>query len=236
LITTWFYYAKRGSMTDRQLLSSLSKFGLPMFELSAEPNLSETLAQVVQSRETRFWETFPVLLANAAENYQFELKRVERRLENKKHKDRFHRLMLLSGAMFSLYHLSFSWWIKFKKDLTENDKDLLKTWKNDLNHNRPLKFNGADLDPERLKRLFDLYFEKKAQKTRFQKEKYEEFSLEYSLSQIFSPKQKELFKKKLEGLPFTKTEQEYYSRKVKKKVVALANSELHSLSKKLLGV
>ncbi len=63
---------------------------------------------------------------------------------------------------------------------------------------------------------------------------YQELSLEYALSQVFSPKQKELFKKKLEGLPLTKTEQEYYSRTVKKKVVALANSELHSLSRKLL--
>jgi hypothetical protein len=63
---------------------------------------------------------------------------------------------------------------------------------------------------------------------------WEEFSLEFALSQVFSPKQKELFRKKLEGLPLTKTEQEYYSRTVKKKVVALANSELHSLSKKLL--
>jgi hypothetical protein len=31
---------------------------------------------------------------------------------------------------------------------------------------------------------------------------------------MFSPKQKELFKKRLEGLPLTKTEQEYYSRSV----------------------
>jgi len=38
----------------------------------------------------------------------------------------------------------------------------------------------------------------------------------------------------LEGLPLTKTEKEYYSRTVKKKVVALANDELHSLAKKLL--
>jgi hypothetical protein len=49
------------------------------------------------------------------------------------------------------------------------------------------------------------------------------------------PKQKELFKKKLKGLPLTKTEREYYSRTVKKKVVALANAELHSLSKKIWG-
>ena len=32
----------------------------------------------------------------------------------------------------------------------------------------------------------------------------------------------------------TKTEQEYYSRSVKKKVLALANAELHSLARKLL--
>ena len=58
--------------------------------------------------------------------------------------------------------------------------------------------------------------------------------MEYALSQLFSPKQKELFKKKLEGTPLTKTEQEYYSRTVKKKVIALANPELHHLSRKLL--
>ena len=103
-------------------------------------------------------------------------------------------------------------------------------------HNQTLKCNDAELDPQRLKELFELYFEKKAEKGRRKKEKHLEFSLEYALSQVFSPKQKELFKKKLEGLPLNKTEQEYYSRRVKKKVVALANLELHSLSKKLLGL
>ncbi len=103
-------------------------------------------------------------------------------------------------------------------------------------HNQTLKCNNVALDPERLKGLFELYFEKKAEKDRRRKEKYKEFSLEHAMSQVFAPKQKELFKKKLEGLPLNKTEQEYYSRRVKKKVVALANSELHSLSKKLLGL
>lgn len=86
----------------------------------------------------------------------------------------------------------------------------------------------------RLKGVFELYFEKNAEKSRLRKEKYEELSLEYALSQMFSPKQKELFKKKLEGLPLTKTEKEYYSRTVKKKVVALANPELHRLAQKLM--
>jgi hypothetical protein len=70
--------------------------------------------------------------------------------------------------------------------------------------------------------------------TKRRREKLDKYTLEYSLSQVFSPKQKDLFKKKLEGKPFTKTDQEYYSRTVKKKVVALANSELHTLARKLL--
>ena len=221
-------------MTDKKLLTSLSKLGFPMFEPSEELDVNETLAEVVKSRDTRLWEGFPVLLANAAESYQFTPERVDQHLEKKKEKDRFHRLMLLSGALFTQYHLSFSWWNKLKKNLSKEDKALVKAYKNYLSHDQTLKCNDVEFDPERLKGMFELYFEQKADKDRQRKEKYVEFSLEYALSRVFSPKQKELFKKKLGGLPLTKTEQEYYSRTVKKKVVALANSELHSLSKKLL--
>jgi hypothetical protein len=221
-------------MTDRKLLTSLSKLGFPMFEPSEELDVNETLAEVVKSVDTRLWEGFPVLLANAAESYQFMPEQVKQQLTRKEQKDHFHQLMLLSGSLFSLYHLSFSWWNKFKKGLSNKDKALVRTWRNHLAHNQTLKCNDAELDAKRLKGLFELYFEKKAEKDRRRKEKYEEYSLEYALSQVFSPKQKELFNKKLEGFPLTKTEQEYYSRTVKKKVVALANSELHSLSKKLL--
>ena len=221
-------------MTDRKLLSSLSKLGFPMFETSEEPDVNETMAEVVKSHETRLWEGFPVLLANAAESYQFAPEQVKQLLSKKEQKDHFHRLVLLAGSLFSYYHLSFLWWNKLKKGLSKEEKALVKTWRNNLTHDRSLKLNNVELDPQRLKGLFELYFEKKAEKDRRKKEKYLEFSLEYALSQVFSPKQKELFKKKLEGLPLNKTEQEYYSRTVKKKVVALANSELHSMSKKLL--
>jgi hypothetical protein len=221
-------------MTDKKLLTSLSKLGFTMFEASEEPDVNETLAEVVKSHDTRLWEGFPALLANAAEDYQFTPEQVKHHLTRKEQKQHFHRLMLLSGSLFSLYHLSFSWWSKLKKDLSKADKALVKKWRNCLAHNQAIKYNDTEFDPQRLKKLFELYFEKKAEKDKRRKEKYLEFSFEYALSQVFSPKQKELFKKKLEGLPLDKTEQEYYSRTVKKKVVALANSELHSLSKKLL--
>jgi hypothetical protein len=47
---------------------------------------------------------------------------------------------------------------------------------------------------------------------------------------LFSPKQKELVFKKYNEEPLTKTEQEYYSRVVKKKIMALANSELRRIA------
>jgi len=221
-------------MADQKLLSSLSRLGFPMFEPVEQLDVNETLAEVVKSGDARLWEGFPVLLANAADTYQFAPDRVEQHLESQVQKDHFRRLMLFSGALFSLYHLSFTWWNTFKKSLSEQEKGLVRDWKKDLARNHAVEWDDTVLDSERVKGLFELYFEKKAETDKRRQEKHAEFSLEYALSQVFSPKQKELFKKKLEGLPLTKTEKEYYSRTVKKKVVALANEELHSLSKKLL--
>lgn len=58
--------------------------------------------------------------------------------------------------------------------------------------------------------------------------------LEQHLDEIFSAKQKELFLKKINGKKLTKTEKEYFSRVVKKKVLAMADSDIHQMSKKLL--
>ena len=223
-------------MNDSKFLTSLSKLGFPMLEPEEDFDARETLARVVRECDTRLWEGFPVLLANAAESYQFDPGQVEEQLTTKEQKLRFHHLILFSGSLYSFYHLSFPWWNSLKNKFTDEDKTLVRKLRNRLAHNQTLEFSDIKLNAERVKGLFELYFEKKAEKDKQRTAKYEELSLEYALSQIFSPKQKELFKKKLEGLPLTKTEQEYYSRRVKKKVVALANSELHSLSKKLLGL
>ena len=221
-------------MSDDKFLKSLSKLGFPMFEPSEELDVNETLAEVVKSNDTRLWEGFPVLLANAAESYQFESDQVEQRLPTEELKDQYHRLLLLSASVYAYYHLPFSWLSKLKKKFSAEDKNFVNAWRNALAHNQRTLWTDDEFDPVRVKGLFELYYEQKVEKDRRRKDRYEEFSLEYALSQVFSPKQKELFKKKLEGDLLTKTEKEYYSRTVKKKVVALANSELHSLSRKLL--
>jgi uncharacterized protein with von Willebrand factor type A (vWA) domain len=221
-------------MTEKALYERLSQLGLPLLETSEELDVNQTLAEVVKSRDTRLWEGFPVLLVNAASDFRFVYERVLEHLDNKEQKKTFHALLQVSLTLYDLHHLSFSWMRPLKKVLSENEKAGLKQLRKELASGNSFTLNGLEFHPLRLKNTFELYFEKDAEKSRLQKEKHEELSLEYALSQVFSPKQKELFKKRLEGVPLTKTEKEYYSRAVKKKVVALANPELHRLAQRLM--
>ncbi len=221
-------------MGDKKLLDDLTRLGLPMFEPAADLDVNATLAEVVKSKDTRLWEGFPVLLANAASKFEFFPERVEGKLHGKKEREVFRHLQLMSMSLYDYHHLKFTWTSQLKKRLSENEKSLVQSWKKNLARDQNLAWDDVRLDAQRLKNMFELYFERSAEKSRSRLGRYEEFSLEYALSQVFSPKQKELFRKKLEGLPLTKTEKEYFSRTVKKKVVALANADLHGMARRLL--
>lgn len=220
-------------MVDQKLLDNLNRLGFQLMETSADVDANKTLAEVVQSKDTRLWEGFPVLLANAARDYNFDYNQVQQFLTKKEQQD-FRTLLLLSLALFQHYHLSFAWSNRLKKTFSQQDLALLKKLRKSLSQGNKVSVGNKRFDPSRLKLAFNNYFEQDAEKTRRLKEKHEELSLEYALSQLFSPKQKELFQKKLKGEVLNKTEKEYYSRTVKKKVSALANPELHRLAQKLM--
>ncbi len=57
--------------------------------------------------------------------------------------------------------------------------------------------------------------------------------LDASLDRLFSPKQKDLVFKKLNGEAFTKTEREYYSRVVRKKLLSIADAQVNRIAVKL---
>ena len=221
-------------MADEKLLNRLAKFGFQMFEPTEDVDMTQTLAEVVQSHDARLWEGFPVMLSKAAEDYRFSLEGLAEKLDSEKLKDDLQFLVMVSLSAYEVYNLTFPWARKFWKSLSAEDRKAVGSWRNVLAHGGEVRWGDTSLDSERMRETFDLYFVQAGEETKRRREKLDEYSLEYSLSQVFSPKQKDLFKKKLEGKPFTKTDQEYYSRTVKKKVVALANSELHALARKLL--
>lgn len=221
-------------MVETPLLERLARLGLPLMETSADQDVNQTLAEVVKSRDTRLWEGFPVLLVNAAKDYRFDQTLVLENLHAAEEKENFNALLLLSLALYESYHLSYLWMKKLQANFSDGERAELKYLRNSLAHAELFPLCGTQFQPARLKGTFELYFAKESEKSQQRKDKSDELSLEYALSQLLSPKQKELFKKKLNGLPLTKTEKEYYSRTVKKKVVALANTELHRQAQKLM--
>lgn len=221
-------------MVKKELFDNLSRLGFPLVETEKEFDANATLAEVVESNDARLWEGFPVLLANTARDYDFNYEQVVKYLDKKEDRTSFQYLLLLSLALYDYLGLSFFWANELCKKLPEKYAGFLTQWKKALVQDSEVEFQNMRFQPSRLKEVFLNYFEQEAKRTQNLRKKNEELSLEFALSQVFSPKQKELFKKKLNGEVFSKTEREYYSRTVRKKVSSLANPDVHRLAQKLL--
>jgi len=217
---------------EKTLLKKLKLLGYPLFEKEESLDVNATLAEVVQSRDLRLWEGFPLLLANSTERGLFDYDMVKRHLKKPFDKLYLSQLVLMSLALYEVLNVKFSWANKLYNSLTFKKKDYDEML-GKLKKGEELQVTNNLLSPERLKNTFKNYFKEEESKLTELASMKEEFGLEYALSQVFSPKQKELFLKKLRGEKMTKTEREYYSRVVRKKVEALANPELYRLAQKV---
>ena len=89
-----------------------------------------------------------MILANASENYQFSPDQVKQLLDVKEQRKQFHRLVLLSASLNSIYHLSFPWLNKLKKKFSDKDKKFVKKWRNNLVHNQATLKGEDQFDPD----------------------------------------------------------------------------------------
>src|SRR3989338_539235 len=104
-------------MEDNDLVNKLNKLGFPLFSNSNLQDANATLAEVAKSNEFRFWEGFPVVLANSAENNLFDYNKVMNYLPQNHDKANFDSLMDMSLALYKLLNLKFSWANKYYKAL-----------------------------------------------------------------------------------------------------------------------
>ena len=221
-------------MENKQLLEESARLGFPLLEVKESFDVNKALADVVKSKDYRFLEGFSVMLANAAKDEKFDFKKVQSFMQNKADKEALKELFLLSLALYELNGLNFSWVLPYVKGLSNDDKDTVKSLRNCLAHGYDFKLANYRFSHDRVKNNFHQYFVSESKEVKNFSAKQEDLSLEFALSEVFPPKQKELFLKKLKGDMLTKTEREYFSRTVKKRTTALANSELHHLAQKVL--
>jgi len=218
---------------DKSLTKRLEALGFPLFEAKDNEDANLALADMVKAGELRLWEGFPVVLANSAERGLFDYDKAKERLP-RLYKEYLGSLVAMSLALYRALGARFSWADTLYSALSPERKREFRTFLRLLKKGADLKVAGQSMSGQRLKSTFRNYFTKVSSGFSELLAAKEELGLEYALSQVFSPKQKELFLKKLKGEKLTKTENEYFSRAVKKKALALANTELHRLSQKLL--
>jgi len=221
-------------MRDKDLLKEVSQLGYDLLERQVYVDVNKTLYDVIRSKEIRLLEGFPVLLANAMQNPRFDYERLKNKFKSKQDRSIFLNFIGLSLALYKYNNLKLLGATNLHKKLTKDEKKNFNKYLLYLKENSSFQIMEYRLSAERIKNIFSNYFKKDETKIKEKIIRREELSLEYALSQIFSPKQKNLFFKKLRGEKMNKTEKEYYSRTVKKKVMALSNAELHRLAQKLL--
>ncbi len=177
-------------------------------------NPNQALAKLSESRDLSKLEEFPGVLAWALERHPDELDLV--RAQNHLHSGpegltRYRRLVALSLRIFQD--------CGFPGLMPESRVDGFG-WDAFAG---PVKVGERELDGERAKANFMRAFVQEGTRR------------EEPLAVLFSTRQRELLGKKLRGAPMTKTEREYFSRVIKKRLQALADPGVQRLAGKILG-
>ena len=220
-------------MKKEELLDSLAALGYPVVS-RAKTDIAETLNELADSEDPRLVEGFPVVIANCA----FKKQKVNIKELLSKHEEGSLRRENLEKLFYVSSKLIKEGNFKQPVDLLNISKSLKAKYGNLLSSNEIDLSEGVSLSTERLRNTFKRYTEdfKKTETNQgmARDRKKRSFRLNLYLSALFSPKQKEIVLKRYNGQPLTKTEGEYFSRTIKRKLEALADDELVKLARRVI--
>lgn len=224
-------------MTNDQLLENLANYGYPLLKPVDKPE--EVLTALLEQDDVRLLEGFPVVFLNMLkeqEQSKWEMDGWQAKGLSNKAAARLPYLLAFCALLFKLYKMEANYERRTSNILTRLDKgtEVLNRVTEAFEKSEPVAFDGFELSTERFEKAFQTYVLQSSNDPAVEKKRHA-FEQELLLSEIFTAKQKALLKKREEGKRFTKTEREYFSRVVKKRLKALANDELHQLANRLLS-
>jgi len=224
-------------MKKEDLVSNLGSFGYTLVSPETHRNKKyealELLEELVDSEDPRLVEGFPVVLANCAhQGLHLDFNALLSRQKPGSRRQQDLELLLLGSS-----DLLTQQGLDQPGNLERLSKALKTKYGDPLSNDVVTLGNKVSLSTERLRNTLKRYTtEIVTSRTTRKREKDRQrrsFQLNYYLSTLFAPKQKELVLKKYHGEPLNKTEQEYFSRNVKKKLEAMTNKDVMKVAKAL---
>ena len=217
-------------MKREDLILNLGRFGYTLLQIETpiakESEVLKLLNELADSDDPRLAEGFPVVVANCAQkDLKLNFKSLLSRNKSGSSKQKaLEKLLLLSSNLLAQQGL------KQPKELESLSKSLKAKYGDLLEGDVVELGNKVSLSTERLRSTLKRYAAdlstSKLTRDKAKSRQHRSFQLNYYLSTLFAPKQKELVLKKYLGEHLNKTEQEYFSRKVKKKLEAMTNKEV----------
>lgn len=218
------------------LLEKVGQLGFPLLKTESRDDPNKILADVVKSRDPRLWEGFPVMLAHAGENNNLDVHQMLSLMNNQNERETMRRLVFMSIALYKILGLIFFWTKKLIKNYPPlSVRNEYQAYLAKFEAGYDFNIDTFRLSSDKIKKIFQSYYEGNRKTTSDLIQTREDMGLDYALSQIFSAKQKEIVYKKLRREILTKTEKEYFSRLVKKKLLAISNAELQRLVRQIVG-
>jgi len=224
-------------MKKDELIDVLGRLGYPLL-VPERPRITrgrvaEVLTTLAACGDSRLIEGFPVILANCAHKglaLDFDALLSSYATQSKR-KQNLEKLLLISFQLLKDEGL------QEPEGLSSQAEILRKTYGDLLAGETVMLDEDIFLSTERLRNALRRYASSlegfSSTREREKRKQQQSFELQQDLSLLFSPKQKELVLKKFAGESLTKTEQEYFSRVVKKKLKALTNTELRRIATRL---
>ncbi len=225
-------------MNKEELITALGELGYqlltPEKRILNGKRVLEVLDKLSGSEDSRLIEAFPVVLANSSHRgIKLNIENLLSRYgEGTQERTDLEKLILASLDLLAQEGMG-------QPDGLDSIMDTLRLKYGNLLNQETLELGGKrSVSTERLRNTFRRYAadldRSESALEREKKNQLRTFEMNLHLSTLFSSKQKELVLKKLKGEPLSKTEREYFSRVVKNKLEALADSELNKAAAALV--
>lgn len=228
------------SRDQHELFAQLAAYGYPVLEPAAPRDPEGLLERLARQREPRLVEGFAVVLLHALQ--ERASLRWEKREWNPRQAlgartaERLAGLLAVSALLFRLFGVGRALQERVLHLLPKFPKgaETLQRLEAPVMRSEPVRVDGLTLSSDRLKTTFRRYY-LDADRPAGQEDRTRALELELLLSTLFTPRQKELLRKRASGASMTNTERTYFYRTVNKRLKALASNEVHQLARRLLN-